>query len=126
MKKVIGTITTYRGQEHRYLTGHKVRVVAVLKNALLQKSSGLDLCSRVDEHAVGSAVNPLQPDLDPDGPDSAYLTDDDDIARAGCVTANDRIEVAPWIEKEGRFSFVTSDPKAVDLAAFAHLAKRSN
>jgi hypothetical protein len=33
MKKVIGTITTYHGQEHRYLAGHKVRIVAVLKNA---------------------------------------------------------------------------------------------
>jgi len=95
MKKVIGTITTYHGQEHRYLKGCKVRVIAVLKDAL-----------RVEEHA--------------------YLTDDDAITRAGGVTANDRIEVAPWIEKEGRFCFVTSDPKAVDLAAFTHLTKRSN
>ena len=55
-----------------------------------------------------------------------YLTDDDAIARAGGVTVFDRIEVAPWIEKEGRFSFVTSDPKAVDLTAFAHLAKRND
>ena len=56
----------------------------------------------------------------------AYLTDDDEIARAGGVSAHDRIEVAPWIEKEGRFSFVTSDPKAVDLTAYAHLAKRND
>jgi hypothetical protein len=34
--------------------------------------------------------------------------------------------VAPWIEKEGRFSFVTSDPKAVDLEAYAHLAKKDD
>jgi hypothetical protein len=56
----------------------------------------------------------------------AYLTDDDAIARAGGVTAFDRIEVAPFVEKDGRFSFATSDPKAVDLAAFAHLAKRND
>jgi hypothetical protein len=29
--------------------------------------------------------------------------------------------VQPFIEKAGRFSFVTSDPKAVDLAAFERL-----
>jgi len=27
------------------------------------------------------------------------------------------------MEKEGRFSFVTSDPRAVDLACFRRLAK---
>ena len=33
MKKVIGATTTYHGDEHRYLRGHDVRIVAVLKNA---------------------------------------------------------------------------------------------
>ena len=99
MKKVIGTITTYHGQEHRYLAGHKVRIVAVLKNA-------------------------AKPDIDVDGPDYAHLDDDQDIARAGGVTAHDRIEVQPWIEKEERFSFVSSDPRAIDLDCFKHLAKR--
>jgi hypothetical protein len=126
MKKVIGTITTYHGQEHRYLAEHKVRIVAVLKNALLQKSSELDLCSRVDEHAAGGAVNAARPDIDVDGPDYAHLDDDRDIARAGGVTAHDRIEVQPFIEKEGRFSFVTSDPKAVDLAAFERLPRKND
>ena len=46
-----------------------------------------------------------------------------DLARASGVTADDRIEVQPWMEKEGRFSFVTSDPRAVDLACFRKLAK---
>ena len=94
-RRVIGRRTRYHGDEHRYLRGHEVAIVAVLKDAL-----------RVEEHA--------------------YLTDDDEIARAGGVTVHDRIEVAPWIEKEGRFSFVTSDPKAVDLGAYAHLAKRND
>ena len=58
MKKVIGTITTYHGQEHRYLDGYKVRVIAVLKNA-------------------------AKPGIDVDGPDYAHLSDDEDIARAG-------------------------------------------
>ncbi len=33
-----------------------------------------------------------------------------------------RAKVQPWLLEEGRFSSVTSDPKAVDLEAFAHLA----
>ena len=91
-RRIIGRRTHYHGDEHRYLHGHEVVIVAVLKDAL-----------RVEEHG--------------------YLTDDDAIALAGGVTVHDRIEVAPWIEKEGRFSFVTSDPRAADLEVFAHLAK---
>ena len=34
-----------------------------------------------------------------------------------------RFEVQPWIEKEGRFSFASSDPRAIDLACFADLAR---
>jgi len=79
MKKIIGKVTTYHGDEHRYMKDYKVRIVAVLKNA-------------------------AKPDIDVDGPDYAHLSDDDDIARAGGVGIHDRIEVQPWIEKEGRFS----------------------
>ena len=95
MKKTLGTITTYHGSEHRYLHGHQVRIVAVLKNA-------------------------ARPDHDSEA-DDGYITDEEDLARAGGVTAGDRIEVQPWLEKEGRFSFVLSDPRAVDLACFADL-----
>ena len=95
--QIIGTTTTYHGTEHRYLVGYEVRVIAVIKGA-----AGPDY------------------DLDADG---AYLTDDEDIARAGGVTADDRVEVQPWIEKEGRFSFASSDPRAIDLACFADLAR---
>jgi len=98
MAKILGSTTTYHGTEHPYLKGYKVRIVAVLKNA-------------------------ARPDIDVDGPDYAHLGDEDDLARAGGVTADDRIEVQPWMEKEGRFSFVTSDPRAVDLACFAGTKK---
>ena len=95
--KTLGIVTTYHGTEHPYLRGHKVLVMAVMKNA-----------ARSDC------------DLDAEG---SYLTDYADIARAGGVTADDRVEVQPWIEKEGRFSFVASDPRAIDLACYAHLAR---
>ena len=60
------------------------------------------------------------------GDDVGRSGDEEDIARRGGVTADDRVEVQPWIEKEGRFSFVTSDPKAVDLAAFKRLPKTND
>ena len=95
--KALGTVTTYHGTEHPYLRGHKVRIIAVFKNA-------------------------ARSDYDPDAKDS-YLNDETDIVRRGGVTAADRVEVQPWLEKEGRFSFVSSDPRAVDLECFAHLAR---
>ena len=39
------------------------------------------------------------------------------------VTADDRVEVQPWLAAEGRFSFVSSDPRAIDLACFASLKR---
>src|SRR5690554_6370915 len=53
--------------------------------------------------------------------DGNIIKDEDDLARAGGVTAEDRVEVQPWLEAEGRFSFVTSDSRAVDLACFERL-----
>lgn len=93
----LGTTTTYDGTEHAYLRGHKVRIVAVLKNA-------------------------LRADYDPDQ-DGQYIRDEQDLARAGGVTADDRVEVQPWLEKEQRFSFVSSDPRAIDLECFAALKR---
>ena len=101
MKKIIGKVTTYHGDEHPYLKGYKVRIVAVLHNA-------------------------AKPDIDVDGPDYDHISDDEDLERAGGVTAHDRIEVQPWIEKEGRFSFVSSDPLTRDLAAFEGLARKND
>ena len=98
-KQIIGSTTTYHGTEHRYLQGYKVRIVAVLKNA-------------------------ARDDIDVDGPDYDHIDDDEDLRRAGGVTADDRVEVQPWLEKEGRYSFVTSDPLARDLACFKGLSGR--
>jgi hypothetical protein len=95
--RTIGITTTYDGTELRYLRGHRVRIVAVLKNA-------------------------LRADYDPDH-DGQHITDEDDLARAGGVTADDRVEVQPWLEAEGRFSFVSSDPRAIALACFASLKR---
>ena len=97
MHAIIGKTTTYHGTEHRYLAGYAVRIVGVIK---------------------GGAA----PDRDPDA-DCAYLWDDLDIDRAGGIGPNDRVEVQPWLAGEGRFSFVASDPRAIDLACFAHLAR---
>ena len=97
---IIDTITTYDGTEHPYLRGYPVRIVAILHN--------------------GDA----EADAEGEIPGCEHLDNDTDIARYGGVTASDRVEVAPWIEKEGRFSWVTSDPRAEDLACFAGLTRQ--
>ncbi len=99
MNKTIGVVTTYHGREHPYLCGHKVRIVAVMKGA-------------------------AAPAHDPDK-DGTYLRDEDNVERAGGVTATDRVEVQPWLEQEGRFSFVANDPRAIDLGCFKHLARKT-
>ena len=55
--------------------------------------------------------------------DGSFIKDEDHLVRAGGVTAEDRVEVQPWLEAEGRFSFVSSDPRAIDLACFASLKR---
>ena len=97
MAKILGSTTTYHGSEHPYLKGYKVRILAVMKRA-------------------------AAPDYDPDR-DGSYLRDEDDLARAGGLTADDRVEVQPWLDGEQRWSFVTSDPRAVDLAIFRELTR---
>ena len=97
MSKTIGKIARYEGTEHPYLRGYEVRVLAVLKGAAL-------------------------PNRDPDD-DLAVATTDDELARLGGIATGDRAEVVPWLENEGRFSFVSSDPRVEDLDAFRHLAE---
>ena len=66
--KIIGTVTTYTGTDHRYLTGKQVVIVAIHKGAL----------------------------LDPN--DYTILRDDLEIAAAGGVDAStDIVEVAPLL-----------------------------
>lgn len=89
--RIVGRRTTYHGDEHPYLRGYSVVVVALLKGALEDEEYG-------------------------------YLQDDDAIRAAGGVGLRDRVEVAPWLERKGRVSFVTSDPRAIDLACFADRA----
>ena len=43
------------------------------------------------------------------------------LERLGGVDKEDRVIVVPWIHKEQRWSFVTSDPRAVDIDVFQHL-----
>jgi hypothetical protein len=90
--RVIGRRTTYHGDEHPYLRGYDVVIVAVLKSALCIEECG-------------------------------HLTSEEEVRGAGGVNADDRIEVAPFLPKEGRLSFVTSDPRTIDLEAFRHLAR---
>ena len=75
MARTIGIITTYDGDEHPYLRGQKVRIVAVLPRA-------------------------AAPDFDPDR-DGRVLRDDDEIERVGGVTAGSGrlAEAAPpaWV-----------------------------
>jgi hypothetical protein len=97
MAKILGSTTTYHGSEHPYLRGCKVRIVAVMKRA-------------------------AAPDNDPDR-DDVYLHDEEELVRAGGVAADDRIEVQPWLEGDQRWSFVTSDPRAIDLACFRRLTR---
>jgi len=94
MDKIIGKITTYKGTDYG-MAGYKVRIAAVFKGC-------------------------LRPDYDADA-DGNYITDDRDLEAAGGVTADDRVEVYPWLEKEGRYSWVSSDPRAIDLACFEDL-----
>jgi len=98
--RIIGKTTTYQGKEHRSITGRTVRIIAVLKGAATQNH------------------NP-----DADDADDAYLSSDEAIVAAGGVSADDRVEVLVWGEAQQRFSFVSMDPLATDLACFAHLAR---
>lgn len=70
----------------------------------------------------GVLKNALRADHDPDQ-DGQHIRDEQDLERAGGVTANDRVEVQPWLAAEERFSFVSSEPRAIDLACFAGLKR---
>jgi hypothetical protein len=97
MDKVLGSITNYQGTEIRGIQGCKVRILAVLRNA-------------------------LSPSVDVDAPD-CYVTDEETLKRLGGVTGLDRIEVQ-HIDASGRQCAVRIDPRAIDLACFAHLTPK--
>ena len=89
--KTIGTITTYIGTEIPGYTGTRVRIFAVLRNA-------------------------LRPDVDVDT-DGYLVNDDAELERLGGVTKNDRLDVA-HVREDGSTSFVHRNPRAVDLECF--------
>jgi len=95
--KTLGTTTTYDGTEHGYLRGYNVRIVAVLKNA-------------------------LRADYDPDQ-DGQYIRDEEDLERAGRRDRRRPRRGAAMARSGGRFSFVLSDPRPIDLACFASLKR---
>ena len=90
MQQVIGFETTYTGNEHPYLVGYRVKVIAVLKGA-------------------------ARPDFDPDLP-GMLITDDEMLAQNGGLTVEDRVEVLPWIARERDWSFCSSDVRVWELA----------
>lgn len=91
--QVIGATTIYTGDEFVQDRGDRFRIVGVYRNALLA-------------------------DVDVDKP--GYLvTDNERLTELGGVTKNDRID-ALYVGK-GNSGFVHTDPRAVDLALFAHL-----
>lgn len=84
--KLIGRVATYVGDAHPYLRGYAVKVVAVI----------------------------TRPEGDPDN--GAVCGSDDDLAAAGGLDPErDIIEVVPWLPKQGRWSFVSSDVQLDDL-----------
>jgi len=95
MEPIIGSVTTYVGTEISGLNGCQVRIRAILRGA-------------------------ARPDVNVDAADH-YVDDDVTLARLGGITADDRVDVQAWIETLARFSFVSVDARAVDLARFAAL-----
>ena len=93
MKQVIGATTTYVGTDRR-----EHPALAGLKVRIV---------------AVLRAG-------DPDD-DNAYVRDNETLARLGGLRKNDRVEVQPWIEKQARYSWVTSDPRVCDLKGYRRL-----
>ena len=97
-RPVIGEITTYVGDQIPAAKGQRVRIVGVLRGAL---------CNDADV------------DLE-----SNYVTDSAILARFGGVTKEDRVEVV-FLRPDGSTILGRYDPRAIDLALFAHLAETS-
>ena len=95
--KVIGEVVRYVadpvGDDHPYLDGHDVRVIAVLR----PPTSG-----------------------NPD--DMAIFKTDTEVATEGGVHVGGKLDVQPWIPDDGggHYSFVSSDVQA-SLPCFDHL-----
>ena len=99
-QKVIGTVTTYLGNERR-LGGHgtKMLVTAVLKR-------------KFDEQQVS--------DRDP-GCDYVYVADNDELERLGGLDQMDTVEVQCWHPTENRWCAVCDESNLKDLETFKNL-----
>jgi len=86
MEKIIGRRARYKGEEHPYLSQ-----VVIIRAMIAQEPDEFD---------------------DPDN--HLYLDNDADIEAAGGVKPTDRVEVRPVLP-DGRLSWVTSDPRMIDL-----------
>jgi len=53
--------------------------------------------------------------------DEDVFHDDSDWGFKGILKKGDRLEVVPFLEKEGRYSFVSSDPLPKQLEAFKNI-----
>ena len=88
---ILNRITTYTGSEDhmKWATHeHKIKIVGVLRGA--------------DDPSLGE--------------DDVYLdTDAESIAQDGGLTEFDRVECVVWHPKRKTWSWVTCDPRAVDL-----------
>ena len=84
---IIGLVATYVGEDHPFLRGYVVKVVAAIK----------------------------QPGGDPDL--GVFFHTNEELAAAGGLDPeHDVLEVVPWLPTEGRWSWVSSDVSLADLA----------
>jgi len=75
-----------------------------------------------DSHIATSLPRPLHTAFVYSSAPCAVATTDEELAALGGLEANDRVDVVPWLEQAQRFSFVSSDPRALDLAGWEALA----
>jgi len=92
--RIVGTTTTYIGDEIPGFKGQAVRIFGVMRGA-------------------------LRADVNVDA-DDYFVTDDDVLERLGGVTKHDRVDAA-HLRADGSASFVHCDPRAIDLECFANL-----
>jgi hypothetical protein len=95
---IIGSITTYVGDDWLAAKGSRVRICAVLRGRV-----------RLDQ------------DADSSNRGDSFVMDDTTITELGGVTKDHILDVA-YVHPDGRKSLVHFNARAVDLERFAHLA----
>ena len=95
---IIGSTTTYLGDDWAAAKGSRVRICAVFRGR-----------ARTDQ------------DVDASDRGDSLVMDNATLADLGGVTKDDALDVA-YVHPDGRTSFVHFNARAVDLECFAHLA----